>query len=276
MFIGGMKGLGDNIYQRAFVKALRGDVWLETPWPELYKDLPNVHFVRPNTHLRTQAKNIDRYDKWETPKGPRTNIAYGRLGIINGMHNCFNAVNQDFDLPDFGESPVKGDYIVVRPVTVRSEWRAEARNPLPEYVAVAAAMARARGYKVVSVADLLPQQEWALSPLPEADLTYHKGELSVSQLMALTIGAKAVIGGIGWIVPAAIASHIPALIVCGGQGGFNSPELITHSSMDLTKIEFLVPDNFCLCSQKEHNCDKRISEYEQRIAKWFDGLSSLV
>ena len=46
MIVRGMKGLGDNIYQRAFVKRLPGPVYLETPWPELYEDLPGVKFVR--------------------------------------------------------------------------------------------------------------------------------------------------------------------------------------------------------------------------------------
>lgn len=277
MLIAGMKGLGDNIYQRAFIKALKGDVWLETPWPELYKDMPHVHFVRPTTRLRTQAKNINRHARWAAmPRGHRVDVAYGRAGIINGMSRCFTVKPKDFDLPDFGASQVQGDYVVVRPVTLRAEWRADTRNPLPEYVADAAAAARARGYKVVSVADLVPEKEWALDPLPVADVTFHSGELDVSQLMALLIGAKVVIGGIGWIVPAAIAAKVPALILCGGNGGFNAPELITDPSMDLQKIEFLVPDNFCRCVQKQHNCDKRISGYDKRLADWLDRLPALV
>ncbi len=38
MLIKGMMGLGDNIYSRAFVKNYPG-AYLETPWPELYRDL---------------------------------------------------------------------------------------------------------------------------------------------------------------------------------------------------------------------------------------------
>ena len=41
----GMHGLGDNIYQRGYVKALAeraGIVWLWTPWPQLYADLRDV------------------------------------------------------------------------------------------------------------------------------------------------------------------------------------------------------------------------------------------
>ena len=56
----GMHGLGDNIYQRAHVRqavANGSEIYLTTPWPQLYADLPGVRCVRPNSHLRTQAKN---------------------------------------------------------------------------------------------------------------------------------------------------------------------------------------------------------------------------
>lgn len=52
--IRGMYGLGDSIYQRAFVRQFPG-AFLRTPRPELYSDL-DVNFVRSNTALRTQRK----------------------------------------------------------------------------------------------------------------------------------------------------------------------------------------------------------------------------
>lgn len=279
MIIHGMKGLGDNIYQRAFIKALPKPVWLETPWPELYRDVPGIHFLRPDTKLRTQAKNLRRQNAatWErAPRGRLVQVAYGRQGIFPGMAGCFRSRATALDLPDFGPSPVEGPYVLVRPVTVRAEWRADTRNPLPEYIAQAAAEMQRRGYRVVSVADLEPGKEWALDPLPPADIRFHAGELPVEQLLALLQGASAVIGGIGWIVPAAIAARAPAWIVCGGQGGFNHPELITHPSMDLSRITFAVPDNFCRCTQKQHACDKRIADYDARFAAWADRLPALV
>ncbi|MCY1296263.1 hypothetical protein D9M70_456390 [compost metagenome] len=237
-----------------------------------------MRFVQPETRLRTQEKNIRRHSGWQTaPAGLRsTKVAYGKEGIILGMQRCFGVAPADFDLPDFGPSPVKGRYALVRPVTVRAEWRADTRNPLPEYVVEAAAEMRRRGYRVVSVADLEPGKEWALDPLPPADIQFHAGELPVEQLLALLQGAAAVIGGIGWIVPAAIAARVPAWIVCGGQGGFNHPDLITHPSMDPSRITFAVPDNFCRCTQKQHACDKRIADYDQRFAAWADRLPALV
>lgn len=278
MLIRGMAGLGDNIYQRAFIQGLKGTVYLETPWPELYQDMPHVRFVRPRTQLRTQSKNIGRHAHWANVPPAQTTVVvrYGGAGIFNGMRSCFRVQPGVLDLPDFGPSPVPAPYVLVRPVTVRSEWRADARNPKAIYVAAAAAEMRRRGYKVVSVADLAPGQEWAVEPLPPADLRFHHGELPVEQLLALLQGASAVIGGIGWIVPAAIAAKVPAWIVCGGQGGFNHPRLITDSSQDLSRIEFALPDDFCLCAERDHSCNKRISNHDQRFADWADRLPALV
>lgn len=278
MLIRGMKGLGDCIYQRAFISQLRGPVFLETPWPELYQDMPHVRCVRPATELRTQAKNIKRHAKWVRPPSGlgALNIRYGGAGIYNGMRSAFRVQPGVLDLPGFGPAPVTGRYVLVRPVTVRAEWRADTRNPLPEYIAAAAAEMRRRGYQVVSVADLQPGHEWALEPLPAADVRYHTGELPVEQLLALLQGAAAVIGGIGWLVPASIAAGVPAWVVCGGQGGYNAPELITDRAMNTSQLTFAVPDNFCRCTERQHTCDKRIANYDQRFAEWADRLPAVV
>ena len=277
MIIDGMKGLGDNIYQRAFIKALGPIVFLETPWPELYADLPHVRCVKPETTLRTQGKNIARQTYWHPrPVGaPHRRVAYSGEGIYRGMKKTIGVDPAVMDLPDFGPSPVAGRYIVVRPVTVREEWRADARNPRPDYIAQAAAMARAEGFVVVSVADLADGREWALSPLPPADITYHAGELPVSQLLALVQGAVGVVGGVGWILPACIAARVPALVVFGGQGGFNAPEKITHPAMDLSRIALAVPDRLCPCTHRTHNCDKRIRNYDAIVTRWIKQLPAL-
>lgn len=273
MYFKGMLGLGDNIYQRAFISKLKG-VYLETPWPELYSDI-DVKCVRPSTNLRTQAKNISAsVAKWhQAPNGPCIQVAYGKAPIMQGMERCFGFAPGDMSLPPLGDSPVSGRYIVVRPVTVRAEWRADTRNPLPEHISHAAREAMRRGYKVVSVADLEGDKEWAVGELPEADVAYHAGELSVLELLALVSGAAGIIGGIGWIVPASIAARVPAFVVCGGQGAFNSPEHIVPTGQK--SITFAVPDNLCMCSLKEHDCDKRISDYEQKFAEWIKQLPAV-
>lgn len=275
MIIHGMLGLGDGLFQRAFIKQMPKPLYLSTPWPFLYSDIPGVQFIRPQTNLRTQAKNIARHADWIMPPGrqPSRQIRYGAEGIIPGMIAAFGVMPGEFDLPPLPPSPVEGKYVVVRPATVRSEWRADTRNPEPEYLMRAAVLASARGYRVVSVADLQEGAEWAVEPVPHADKRYHKGELPVEQLLALVKGAAAVIGGIGWIVPACLAAKVPAWIICGGQGGFNAPELICPAKSTIT---FAVPDNFCRCRQKIHNCDKRISDYDAKLAQWADRYIPLV
>ena len=267
MLINCHRGLGDSIYSRAFVKNLPKPVWLDTPWPEIYQGIPGVHFVKPQTTLRTQAKNAARYSNWETaPRGlPQRTPRYGQEGIIRGLTQTFGVRPAEFDLPPLPPSPVTGCYVVVRPVTVRSEWRADTRNPMPSYIDFAAAAASLRGYKVISVADLEDGKEWIVGEAPYADVRYHKGELPVEQLLSLVANAAAVIGGIGWIVPACLAAKVPAWIICGGQGGYNAPELICPPDSTIT---FAVPDNFCRCIAKQHSCDKRISNYGPKLAKW--------
>ncbi len=178
MLIKGMMGLGDNIFARAFVKNYPG-AFLETPWPELYSDL-NVKCVRPRRAAHpgqeyrpsaqvAQGATIQRVAHCLRPRADH-----------QGLRKAYRCEPKEFDLPEFGQSPVDGRYVLVRPATVRSEWRADARNPLPEYIASAAAEMQRRGWKVVSVADLVPDIEWALDPLPVADICFHRGELRLN------------------------------------------------------------------------------------------------
>src|SRR5699024_7872438 len=121
--ISGMLGLGDNIYQRAFMKRYSEPVGLITPWPEIYEDLPNVRCIKPNTTLRTQLKNVRRQGEWSTQRGMIRRVHYGRNGIMPGLTAAFGFEPAAMDLPSYGEPLVSGDYVLVRPVTVRAEWR---------------------------------------------------------------------------------------------------------------------------------------------------------
>lgn len=279
-YFSGMHGLGDNIYQRAFIKSLvkSGEVWLETPWPEIYQDLPNLHFVKPFTRLRTQAKNLRKSDvNWEQPPSSHSiKISYADNGILRGMRRCFGADSSSFDLPKF-ESPISGDYVVVRPATVRKEWAASSRNPNPDYLAECTAQVLRSGLPVISVADLDKGAEWAVEPLPDATKRFHEGELSVTQLLGLIANAKMVIGGIGWMLPAAIAYKVPGWFVFGGFGRYNNPEvLMDPSRMDVSSIGYALPDHFCKCGDGNHNCDKRISNHAEKFTKWLGRFPDLV
>lgn len=276
-----MFGLGDCIYARPFIKKLSGkdEVLLETPWPELYQDLPNVKFVKPITNLRTQKKNSERAPPqiWSRRyRGQTRQMSYTSDGIIKGMTRSLGVSPGVMDLPDF-DSPIQGKYAVVRPATVRKEWVAASRNPDPSYIANCASKLLSEGYTVISVADLEDGVEWALEPLPDATIRFHRGELNVTQLMGLIKHASLVVGGIGWMVPAAIAYNVPAWFIFGGFGKYNSPEnLFDFDLMDMSKIGYAIPDKFCRCADGKHHCDKEIVNHDEKFAEWLGRLPNLV
>lgn len=274
IFVKSMMGLGDNIYQRSFLSSFNCDVYITTPWPELYVDLKHVKPVLPVTGLRTQKKNIQRYHNWNS--APRLSnqiqIRYGSDGIYNGMKRAFNCHPKKMSLPHFSCSKPGKKYIVVRPVTVRKEWAAESRNPLPHYVNEAAKAASDAGYHVISIADISPGDEWLVGDAPYCDESYHNGELSVKDLMSLVDGAAGVIGGIGWLLPASMAYGKRALMICGGQGGYNHPSKLVNGFEHDGMIKFAMPDNYCNCTMKSHNCSKHISDFEHTLNEWISTL----
>jgi hypothetical protein len=279
-------GLGDNIYCRPFIRAAaeRFSVWLGTPWPELFEDLP-IRFVYRQGKLRTQSKNIasQPIGRWSLPPiGSRVlpRVAYRASdfaigSIVDALTSRFHAFRIEpdpfvFDAPDFGPVPIKSrarPLAVVRPATVRGEWRNPARNPLPEYLE---ALSRRlwQTHTVVSIADLADGHEWLLQPAPRAHVTLHKGELKVRELLALVQHADVVIGGVGWIVPASIALKTKAFIVLGGHGGHNAPEKITDPRMDLSRIGFATPERFCRCTNMQHDCNKTILDLDRQFLAW--------
>jgi len=274
-----MQGLGDGLYQRAVLREICGtrQVYLTTPWPQLYADLP-IRCVRPVSRLRTQLANMERGYAWHSvPRdAERMSMHYvGRPGsILEALCKSLRveAAHLDISGPPVGHSPVNGEYVVIRPATVRTEWRADARNPRPEYLAMAAGIIGER-YTVVSVAHLANGKEWAMEPLPPADLVFHSGELVIEQLLALIAGAIAVIGGIGWALPAALAYARPMLLLYGGWGAYNSPDRLFDGRIDSSKIDGVLPDNFCGCTNALHACGSAVSDIEERIDRFANRLS---
>ena len=176
--------------------------------------ISDVKFIRSNTALRTQRKNEEQTGVEFVPEPSRPSeiltIFYGpeelsKGSIIDAMTWQFGKMANVFDLPSFGESPVQVDkpVAVIRPATVRKEWANPARNPDPKYLAEAARELRKHFY-VVSLADLEEGEEWLVGELPEADLYLHKGELSLTEMLALVEHAAVVVSGVCWALPASI------------------------------------------------------------------------
>lgn len=280
-----MGGLGDNVYARPFVRALAASraepVWIRTPWPQLFRDIPNARFIAPwRMGLRTQQYNMHAVPSstWDTrpPAQAERRRFHYRLEIpgetiLREIERGLDLPRNTrivFDLPDFGPSPVVSTkpVAVLRPVTIRREWANTARNPDAKYVARAAELLRGAGYHTVLVGDVDDRAEPAVEPLPECDETFIRGEFSVDMSMALVQNAAVVVGGIGWIVPTAIAMKTPAVFINGGNGLHNGPAVLTDPRMDLSRCRFVLPDDFCMCSNVKHDCPKTISDFDTRFS----------
>lgn len=279
----GMRGFGDNMYQRAFVAALGGtkeSLFIDTPWPELFTDLP-VTCVQAKTGLRTQAKNVRSQPPGTFGVLPKVHrplrVGYGARDLETGslvgtMEKQFGVKPAGWSLPaglpappwDSGGKPVA----FLRPVTARKEWLNLARNPKPEYVADCAAWLRAHGWYVVSVADIQPGEEDLLGPEPEADVRFHAGELRTRALLGAMKAADLIIGGVGFIVPGAISAGTPLFCILGGHGAHNAPDVITHRSMDLRRVAWAMPRDFCRCRDMKHDCDKEIDNVTEDLARF--------
>lgn len=274
----GMFGLGDSIYQRTFLRHFPG-AYVRTCWPELYRGL-DVKCVRSGTHLRTQEKNElrTRYAYHPAPsEGVIKRIGYGpndlaSRGIIPAFRRQFGVSGPLlFDLPQFNDLhpsiPTDRPVAVIRPATVRTEWASASRNPDPAYLARAGQRLR-QLFFVVSVADTVPGMEWVVGNEPDADLKLHHGELTLPQLCSLYERAACVVSPVGFSVPMAIAYKTPLFVVAGGRGGHNAPEIVTDPVMDLSRVRWAIPDNYCRCSRADHDCDRLISYFDEKLNEW--------
>lgn len=274
ILVNGMQGLGDNIYQRGFIKALSRQghkVTVRTSWPQLYDDLDGIGFHKPHTSLRTQRKNVEGADPayWghQTQFDKVLNIHYAsQKNIPNDLTLRFG-IRPVWGLPKFKRDKKRKPYIVIRPVTVRKEWNSRARNPLPEYIDQAARIL-SKDFHIISVADLEPGKEWIVGDEPCSDEKYHGGELNFQELMGLCQGAAAIVGGVGWIVPFSVSNSTPCFIVSGGNGGQNRPDRLVNGTMDLSRMMFATPDDICPCIDQSHNCVKTINDLERKVHEW--------
>ncbi len=279
----GMQGLGDNIFQRPFVHALsrQWNVYLETSWPEFYADLP-INPVRPTTRLRTQLKNANRSRiNWHQPPTPTHNrqvktISYvaalrSNRSIISGMETTFGIRFEPtlFYLPPLPPSPLTIDKPIafVRPATMRGEWYNESRNPKPEYIAAIVEELRST-HHIVTVADVEHPAEWFVGKPPKGDTEFIRGQLPAMQMLALLGASDIVVGGVGFIIPAAIALKKWCFVILGGMGGHNAPHIVADVRLDSSRLGFAMPRDFCQCTNMRHQCNKEIPDLMQQFSSF--------
>ncbi|HFU4541792.1 TPA: hypothetical protein ACGPBT_004124 [Klebsiella variicola] len=285
-FIDGMLGIGDNIMQRPFIKKMvekGNEVWIKTATPEIYIDIPGIHFVKSGTSLRTQHRNEEASGvAWEAlPEDHliiRKKIFYGTVELSRG--SVFDAGRRQFGieptrldlpsftLPDIG-IPTNNKVALIRPTTERREWHNAARGPLNGHVDQASRYLAQLGYFCISVADLQPGVEWIPDNEPFAHLKLHGGQLKLTELMALVERSDVVVTGSGLISQMAFAYRRHTIFLGGDCGGCNHHTKITDGRlMDLSRCLFLYPDDYCMCQQMKHSCNKHISDLPEKLSRW--------
>jgi hypothetical protein len=176
-----------------------------------------------------------------------------------------------WDLPDLGPSPIRSEapIALIRPVLRRTEWDNAARNPLPEYVSMIASDLKQRGFAVIVICDLTMGREWLVdNVMPPHNLAMTNGEMTPRQLLAVMRDAAVVVGGVGWIVPAAVALGTPTFVVLGGNGGMNAPDKVLDPRMPSAHIGFATPKEYCRCLDMHHDCKKAIPDIEAQWSAW--------
>lgn len=283
LLLRGMHGLGDSLHQRALLRQLmqRHDVWLEGSWVAPYHDLiaDGLHVVHKATELRTQAKNATRerrgFDRGRPPNGASVLRNWyspeqvRRLGsVLKAMcetcHCDYETADFRLPVPDTWKEPARRilqgalqaskPLMIYRPPVERPEWGgAAARNPDVDAYAELFNLIRDRFY-VVSIADFEPKKEWLVGPACDADVKYHKGELSFESLAALTSMAALVFTCPGFPVVLSQAVGTPHVVVFGGYEDSRSfsggARYVPYLGIDP-----IIP---CQCFSHSHNCQKAI------------------
>lgn len=279
LLIQGMHGLGDNLHQRAVLRQVmeRHDVWLESSWVAPYHDLiaQGLKVVHKTTSLRTQTKNSRREAAcFARARPPRTAgrlaISYRpeqvrRVGSVLGAM-CetagVDAARADFRLPVPEAWRARARQVVktarpillYRPLVERREWGGcPTRNP--DHAAYAhLARALSDRFFVVSVADLVPGQEWMVGEPLRRDLAFHCGELPFETLAGLVSISAMVLSSPGFAVVLAQAVGTPVACVFGGYESSRSFSAGARFAPYLG-IDPVTP---CECFSHGHGCDKRI------------------
>lgn len=267
---------------RPFVRkiAQTQDVWLTSPWPDLYRDEPRVHLVRYKGSLRTQRKNADRQAARYGPphKSAKRAVPTYSQDILARRRSVVRSLEVHFGLsfeqglfrwePPAEAKERAAEIIAGRQVclyrlpTLRSEWLCRSRNPDREVMRWLFQKAM-ETHHVIAIADLLPKQEWLDVEEEEWPEAYLHGEIDYAVIAALMQQADIVLAPVGFTLPMGLAVGARLLTVFGGH----APSDWLTEGLDRTSYVPLAPLSFCFCNQMDHNCGKGIT-LEQREAAW--------
>lgn len=267
--IDGMQGIGDNIYQHPIVQRLveiHQDVYLRTPWPQLYQDIADLKFLRPRTKLRVQSENVENWVGWaQEPDQKKRFYRKVKLTYLGAPAPYYRTMLHTAGLPPssyflslrFNMITERRSIALIRPPTVRRDWRYPARNPKVQYIEWAIDYLKKQGMETFVIASIKNPDEIYDERRPEgADFYFEQGELSVLDMLDLCQVSRVVVGGVGFIVPMCIATGARGVIVHGGCGGLNHPRMIDAPGEG--RCIHVLPKNYCICKKPIHDCDKDI------------------
>lgn len=287
------QGIGDSAYTLPFAKELAKSyqVYIKSPLPKIYKDVPNVKFLRfDEDTYRTQEKSLSdddtiysprplKIEKTFTPEYAGNELLTGSIvSTFSEQLNIPSDAKLEWKLPSFKKElgnfldtiPKNKKIALIRPATIRSEWRVSTRNPNPNYIAWCCKILNEAGYYTISIADLDYEQEWLADNIDvPAKLKLYSGELGIYGTLELFKHADIVIAGSGFALPAAVSSDTNLFLILGGRLAYDGISKTLHPSMNLNKIGYAQPINPCICTLNEHNCNKNIPDLD---IKFFDFL----
>ncbi len=277
LIVHGMQGMGDCIHQRAVINGLRSryDVYLVTPWPQIYHDMPDVKFIRRTTKLRAQSKNQEMMDEvyftGAIPDADSMKITYSPSDICSAGGSVVKAMikstglpdyifNTDFSLPipdnwaipaECFKSDIDKPIMIYRPLTVRKEWSPTInRNPDPEAYYELIENIR-KDFFMISIADL-NDDEWRIDIDPEPDVRFESGQLDFGLMAALVSIADFVWTPAGFMAVLARAVKSPAVCIFGG---YENSQSFSAGNSPFLAIDTIAP---CSCFSQFHNCNKSI------------------
>jgi len=283
VFFKGHDGIGDNIYQRPFIKAACDyyqTVYLQTPWPQVYWDLPNLKFVKTNSYFRTQKINVKKQNGWSNVPYTVAHKKELKYSVIRFREHVsiLEQFNQQFPIENFQLSmPVKDEwafdvpdkFIVVHYPTLRREWLNGARNCKPEYIQQCVDWLK-KDYTVISIAHIKDSEEWFVQKPRGCDQQFHHGELSIEQVSWLLSKSSLAISPVGFILPLGWAVGCKTFIIFGGA---QHPKLLTHPKFSQSNLDCIIPEPFCDCNKIDHSCNKEIdlNKLKSRLFTFLEG-----
>src|SRR6185436_6853894 len=240
-----MQGLGDAFAARPTVAALvreHGDVFLETAWPEVFRDICAPPVKPRDLHIRCARRNVEeKGDIWSDPPHgiPEVQLRYTLApGCKSIPEQIAESAGIEWTNSYRPEDPkaYAGDFFmdcnqksmnvrnrldpsplaVFRIPTIRTEYRNEARNPAPGLVAAAV---NEIGGDWIHLNDMMGLHEkrhhdesWPMANYAHADA----GQLSLPSMLDLVSRARCVVTPVSWMLWAAAAFQVPTLAVWGG------------------------------------------------------------